>query len=152
MEPNRGAPTPPIALEGDTGGRRHFDAPFVDVDAALVERLRSSCTTVVADETELAETGRDWWPLAMRWALAGEVPGRAAAIARPASTEEVSAVLAVCNEAAVPVTAAAGRSGVCGASVPLHGGVLLDLTGITGVVDPGSYNTCAPIATAPDTR
>ena len=30
----------------------------------------------------------------------------------------------------IPVTAAAGRSGVCGASVPLHGGVVLDLCGL----------------------
>jgi alkyldihydroxyacetonephosphate synthase len=44
-------------------------------------------------------------------------------------------VLAVCNEAVIPVTAAAGRSGVCGASVPLHGGIVLDLCGLSGVVD-----------------
>ena len=35
----------------------------------------------------------------------------------------------------MPVTAAAGRSGVCGASVPVFGGVLLDLTAIEGIVD-----------------
>ena len=32
------------------------------------------------------------------------------------------------------MTAAAGRSGVCGASVPVHGGVVLDLTGLSGIV------------------
>jgi alkyldihydroxyacetonephosphate synthase len=47
----------------------------------------------------------------------------------------VAALLAVCHEARVPVTAAAGRSGVCGASVPVHGGVVLDLCGLTGIVD-----------------
>jgi len=133
MEVTRGAPTPPIALEGE--GRRHLAAPVVEVDAVLVDRLRSACASVVTDDAELAETGRDWWPLAMGWALAGEVPGRASVIARPVTTEEVSGVLAVCNQARVPVTAAAGRSGVCGASVPPHGGVLLDLTAIEGVVD-----------------
>ena len=35
----------------------------------------------------------------------------------------------------MPVTAAAGRSGVCGASVPVHGGVVLDLCGLAGIVD-----------------
>ena len=44
-------------------------------------------------------------------------------------------MLAVCDDARVPVTAAAGRSGVCGASVPVHGGVVLDLCGLTGIVD-----------------
>ena len=32
----------------------------------------------------------------------------------------------------MPVTAAGGRSGVCGASVPVFGGVVLDLTGLAG--------------------
>ncbi len=44
-------------------------------------------------------------------------------------------MLSVCNEARVPVTAAGGRSGVCGASVPVHGGVVLDLTAMAGVTD-----------------
>jgi alkyldihydroxyacetonephosphate synthase len=33
------------------------------------------------------------------------------------------------------VTAAAGRSGVCGGSVPVFGGIVLDLTGLKGIVD-----------------
>ena len=40
--------------------------------------------------------------------------------------------LALCHQARVPVTAAGGRSGVCGASVPLFGGVALDLCGLAG--------------------
>ena len=43
-------------------------------------------------------------------------------------------MLAVCNAATMPVTAAAGRSGVCGASVPVFGGVLLDLSDVQGIV------------------
>ena len=42
-------------------------------------------------------------------------------------------MLAVCNEATIPVTAAAGRSGVCGSSVPLYGGVVLDLCDVKGI-------------------
>ena len=42
---------------------------------------------------------------------------------------------AICNDARVPVTAAAGRSGVSGGSVPLHGGVVLDLSALSGIVD-----------------
>ncbi len=44
-------------------------------------------------------------------------------------------MLRACNDARVPVTAAAGRSGVCGASVPAFGGVLLDLTELCDIVD-----------------
>ena len=76
-----------------------------------------------ADPAVLAETSRDWWPLAMIWALDNQVGALASVVVRPSTADEVAAVLRICNEARVPVTPAAGRSGVCGASVPLHGGV-----------------------------
>ena len=131
MSPNRGEPTPPIAIEG-TGLRARFRG--VDVDDKVVTRLGEVCADVSTDQATLAEAGRDWWPVAMRWALDGEVPALATAVARPTSVDEVAAVVALCNDARVPVTVAAGRSGVCGGSVPVHGGVILDLTGLTGIV------------------
>ncbi len=62
------------------------------------------------------------------------MPQRPGAVVRPSSVTQVSAVLAACNEAVVPVTATAGRSGVCGGAVPVHGGVALDMTGLEGLV------------------
>ncbi|HEY8545020.1 MAG TPA: FAD-binding oxidoreductase [Acidimicrobiales bacterium] len=135
-DPGPGAPTPPIALGGDPGSvTAHFDARHVDVPDPVVERLRSACAEVTTDPAERAEASRDWWPLAMQWAADGQVAGLAGVVARPARADEVAAVLAVCDEARVPVTAAAGRSGVCGASVPLYGGVVLDMTGLAGIRD-----------------
>jgi alkyldihydroxyacetonephosphate synthase len=133
---NRGAPTPAISFDAPPSSiERRFSAQVVDVDDALLERLRSTGAAVITEAAETAETGRDWWPLAMAWALDGTVPGRASAIVRPSSVDQVADTLRLCDGSGVPVTTAAGRSGVCGASVPLHGGVLLDLTGITGLVD-----------------
>jgi len=131
-----GSPTPPIAFSGPPGtvtARLH--ATRVDIDDTLLERLRRVCPSVTVEDGAVAEASRDWWPLAMIWALDAQVAARAAAVARPASAEEVAAVLAVCNEARLPVTAAAGRSGVCGASVPLHGGLVLDVCDLDGIVD-----------------
>jgi alkyldihydroxyacetonephosphate synthase len=59
---------------------------------------------------------------------------RPAVVVRPATTQQVSAVLALCNEATVPITPIAGRSGVCGGSIPVYGGVALDLTALDGLV------------------
>jgi alkyldihydroxyacetonephosphate synthase len=129
-----GAPTPPIALAGGAAAATsHLGATRVDVPDDLVERLAKACTEVSVDAAIVAEASRDWWPGAMAWATEGQVAGLAAAVARPSSADEVAAVLALCHEARVPVTAAAGRSGVCGASVPVHGGVVLDLTGLSGI-------------------
>ncbi len=134
MDTNRGAPTPPIAFGRTAPVTARLTAPAFGVDDALLDRLRGSCADVTTDDTALDETSRDWWPLAMIWALDDEVAARAAVVARPGTVDEVAAVLGVCNEARVPVTAAAGRSGVCGASVPLHGGVVLDCCGLAGIV------------------
>ena len=110
------------------GGRR------VAADTALVDRLASVCR-VEAGDAERAGYGRDWWPLALRWALDGDVPALPSVVAHPTTATETAAVLAACHEARVPVTPAAGRSGVCGGSVPVHGGVALDLRGLSGLVD-----------------
>ena len=138
MEPNRGAPTPPIAFGKAAGGgplstRLDSHRP-VEIDDALLRRLGSLCASITTDDAMLAEAGRDWWPLALTWAVAGQVPARPSAIAAPGSAAEVAAVLAACNEAGVPVTAAGGRSGVCGASIPVFGGLVVDLCGLAGIV------------------
>jgi alkyldihydroxyacetonephosphate synthase len=123
-------PTPPIEL---TGTEERLGGPSVGVGPDTLTALQAICpsTAVVAD---VAEVSRDWWPLSMHWALAGSVARRGAAACAPRSTEEVAAVLRVAHEHSIPVTAAGGRSGVCGASVPVFGGIVLDLTALAGVV------------------
>lgn len=129
-------PTPPIEL---TGTASHFagepDALPVGLRADLDELAATDVCTVSDDPVVTAEASRDWWPLALHWSLAGQVPRRAAAVVRPTTTDAVARVLAACNRARVPVTAAGGRSGVCGASVPVFGGIVLDLTGLDRVHD-----------------
>ncbi|HMC41587.1 MAG TPA: FAD-binding oxidoreductase, partial [Acidimicrobiales bacterium] len=135
-EPGGGRPTPAIAFDAPLRSiRRRFDGRRVEVDDRLLERLRAACSEVVVDDEACVEAGRDWWPLAIHWALAGEVPSRASAVARPRAAGEVGEVLRLCNEARVPVTPVAGRSGVCGASIPAFGGVALDLCGLAGLLD-----------------
>lgn len=124
------AVTPIDAADGDA--REHLGGIRPTLDEGFVDVLRSTGADVAIDAAARAEAGRDWWPVAIGWAARGEVPAMAAAVVRPHSTEEVAAVLSVCNAARVPVTPAAGRSGVCGGTVPLYGGVSLDLTGVTG--------------------
>jgi alkyldihydroxyacetonephosphate synthase len=120
--------TPPIELDGSAA--RWVGA--VDVPAEVVTALRE-VGEVVDDEASVADCSRDWWPLALHWALEGQVPARAAAVVRPTTTRAVAEVVRICADAQVPLTVAGGRSGVCGASVPIHGGVVADLTGLAGI-------------------
>ncbi len=119
----------PSAARCATGSAR----PSSDVPATVLERIAATGATVVTDDDARAEAGRDWWPLAIGWAAEGGVPQRPAAVVRPDTTAQVAAVLASCNDTRIPVTAAAGRSGVCGGSIPVYGGIALDLTGLAGV-------------------
>ncbi|MDO8391814.1 MAG: FAD-binding oxidoreductase [Actinomycetota bacterium] len=121
-------PTPPIELLGTAA---HF-AGAVELPVGFAQQLASVCACRT-DDPFTAEASRDWWPMALHWALAGEVPQRAAIVARPTDTTQVAAVLALCNQAGVPVTTAGGRSGVVGGSVPLFGGVVLDTTALQGL-------------------
>ena len=133
--PGPGAPTPPIALrDGGAAATARLDSTFVDVPQAVRSQLAAVCPTV-SDGDAVGEASRDWWPQAMIWALDGQVAAKAATVVSPTTPEQVARVLSLCNAARIPVTAAAGRSGVCGASVPVHGGVLLDLCGLTGIVE-----------------
>jgi alkyldihydroxyacetonephosphate synthase len=133
VQTNRGAPTPPIPF-GAGKVRDRLTKGRVEVDAALCKRLEATGAAIIDEPTAVAEASRDWWPLAMIWALDAQVTARASVVVRPHDIDQVSGVLRACSDARVPVTAAAGRSGVCGASVPAFGGVLLDLTGVEGIV------------------
>ena len=139
MSPDLGAgagrPTPPFAFDvppatiGSRIGRE------VTTDDAFVRRLAEVCAQVDTGDGARTEAGRDWWPLTVSWGVAGDVPARPGVVACPATPAEVAAVVALCDRERMPVTAAAGRSGVCGGSVPVFGGVALDLTGLVGIVD-----------------
>jgi alkyldihydroxyacetonephosphate synthase len=116
------------------GATEHLGGNRVGVPADLVESLRAQGVDVSEALADRAGASRDWWPLSVGWAARGEVPALPAVVARPADVFQVSAVLAACHRARVPVTPAGGGSGVCGGAVPVFGGVVLDLLGLTGLV------------------
>ena len=128
------SPTPPIEL---LGSNSRLTSGGIEVPEEAITALASICETIEADgspEDAVAEASRDWWPLALHWALAGQVPRLAEVVVRPTSTDEVVRVVQVCNNARLPLTVTGGRSGVCGAAAPVFGGVVLDATALCGVV------------------
>jgi alkyldihydroxyacetonephosphate synthase len=126
-------PTEPIEFAGAADDIVSRFAGNNDLNAAALDALSAICPTSI-DAQSTAEHGRDWWPLAMHWALQGKTPRRAGAVCTPSNSDQVAAVVAVCNTHDVPLTVAGGRSGVCGSSIPLYGGVVLDVTAMQGIV------------------
>ncbi|HUE59231.1 MAG TPA: FAD-binding oxidoreductase [Acidimicrobiales bacterium] len=128
-------PPLPAELGPDAAGSPTRFGGGVDLDAKFLDRLSGACAKVDDSASARVMAGRDWWPLSVQWAVEGINPALPAAVATPGDAAQVSAVLNLCNEARVPVVPFAGRSGVCGGSVPVFGGVSLDLTGLTGIAD-----------------
>ncbi|WP_322760206.1 FAD-binding oxidoreductase [Frankia sp. Cr2] len=105
--------------------------------ADLVAALGADHVLVDRDLTAGYET--DW---------TGAFTGRAAAVARPASTGEVAAVLRVCAAHGRPVVPQGGNTGLVGGSVPAGaatGAVVLSLRRLTAI-DP--VDTAAGLVTA----
>lgn len=68
--------------------------------------------------------------------------GKAAMVVRPASTEEVAAVVRLCHQAGVAIVPQGGNTGLCGGSIPDQSGaqVVLSLTRMNAIraVDTGN--------------
>jgi FAD/FMN-containing dehydrogenase len=67
--------------------------------------------------------------------LTGRYRGRACALVRPASAEEIAAVLSVCRDAGAHVTIQGGRTSLVAGTVPEHDDVLLSTERLTAVGD-----------------
>ncbi len=63
----------------------------------------------------------------------GRFAGRAAAVVRPGSSDEVAAVLGLLSGAGRPVVPQGGNTGLVGGGVPLHGEVVLSLRRLSAI-------------------
>jgi D-2-hydroxyglutarate dehydrogenase len=122
------APTMPVAKRHD------WLSTLEDADVA---NLRARCSKII-EGADAKPYNKDWMN---KW------EGQARIVAQPASTEEVSAVLAYCDARRLAVTTQGGKTGLVGGSVPVHDEVILSTTRLntiegldadTGVVTCGS--------------
>jgi FAD/FMN-containing dehydrogenase len=82
----------------------------------------------VTDEGRIARLSQDfsWFSPVLKRQLEGK---RAEAVARPRSEDEIKRLVGVCAKLRIPITIRGTGTGNYGQSVPLHGGVVLDMTG-----------------------
>lgn len=126
--------------------------PRPHIPPDVVNSLRGVCATST-DAEELLAHSRDWWPLAMHWALARETFALPSVVCTPRTTQEVCDVVRVCADHDLPITPMAGRSSVTGAASPIAGGVALDMTAMCRVLDVDSVSgvvCCEPGVFGPD--
>ena len=99
------------------------------VKTKLVKRIESIVgnDNVTTQATDAILNAHDAWPLSEAKIRAGEALPLADLIVFPVSTEEVSQVLVIANEMKIPVTPVGGGAGTCGGTLPIYGGMQLDL-------------------------
>ncbi len=94
--------------------------------ADFLSRLRGIVgdAYVLTDPASLANYVEDW---------RGRYRGSALCVVRPASTDQVAAVMAACAEASVAIVPQGGNTGLCGGATPRGGEVVLSLNRMTRV-------------------
>lgn len=88
---------------------------------------------VVTDPALLADYAADWWPLAIKRAASGEAMGHPDAVVTPTSAAQVAELLALARAHGVPVIPWGLGSSVVGAPLAVGGGVMCDLSQLTGI-------------------
>jgi len=100
------------------------------MSSELIERLAAivGSAGIVTDAADLAPCLRDW---------RGNYTGNAAALVRPANTEEVAAVVRVCAELNVPIVPQGGNTGLVGGGIPDASGtaIIVSLTRMNRIRD-----------------
>jgi len=89
----------------------------------------------IVGEAGLATASEDVAPALVDWR--GFFRGDALAVVRPASTDQVSAVVAACARDGVAIVPQGGNTGMCGAATPAPGGrsIVLSLSRMNRVLD-----------------
>ena len=64
---------------------------------------------------------------------------------QPLTTEEISAVMKICNENLIPVTPRGAGTGLVGASVAMLGGVMIDTQKMNQILE-YDYENCVPLS------
>lgn len=98
---------------------------------ALQTDLAALGVAVSCEPADLWAASRDCWPRSLLWTKARVVPHPPDVVAWPADAAQVAAVVRFAGTRQVPVVPFGAGSGVCGGTVPVRGGIALDLKRIT---------------------
>ena len=90
-----------------------------EIDQSILDRIHAVVgdAGVITDENDKSPFLND---------ERGYYTGRSPMIVRPASTDEVSEVVRICNETGTPIVPQGGNTGLCGGATPYeHGGEIV---------------------------
>jgi len=86
-------------------------------------------------EGELVAHSRDFWLLPQVWFAKGKIPPLPGAVAYPENTEEIAEIVRLSAKHNVPIVPYGGGTGVVGGTVPVSGGLMLDLKKMNKILE-----------------
>src|SRR5664280_157309 len=127
------------AEEGDACHGRILRSPAMERRELSASEIAALAEIVGAPHLLVAKD--DLQPYAHDWTE--DFVHYPAAAAKPKTTDEVSRLLAFCNERRIPVTPQGGRTGLSGGALPLAGGVALSLERMNAILEIDTDNFVA---------
>jgi len=79
------------------------------------------------NEIDILAYTKDSTLLAFNWTLEGKIAGLPEIIVWPDTPEQISSIMKVVNEEKIPIIPYSEGSGVVGGSIPIYGGIILDM-------------------------
>lgn len=105
----------------------------MNTDPSSINRLAEELPALdwVTDPARVARLSQDfaWFSPVLKRQLADKT---AQIAVRPRAEAEIAAVVGACARAAIPITVRGSGTGNYGQAIPLHGGVILDMSGYNG--------------------
>ena len=110
----------------------------MQTDPATIARLKSA-----VGPKGFSEDPNEIAPHLVEWR--GKYQGHTPLLLKPATTAEVSAILAICDETRTPLVPQGGNTGLVGGQIPLGGEILLSLSRMNRIrtLDPGDMSATA---------
>jgi alkyldihydroxyacetonephosphate synthase len=106
---------------------------LADVEAALAAALADGAVITAAAELD-AYTADTYWP-ALHAKAAGTPLARPDVVVRPRTEEDVATALRIAHEQRIPIVPWGGGSGTQGGSLPINGGIVIDLRSLDEVIE-----------------
>ena len=106
-------------------------------DPGLVGKLERICGAggVSVNEPDRIAYSRDMWPRSLIRQRLGTVDSPPDAIVWPQTADQVSEVVRLARKVSLPVVPFGAGSGVCGGTLPLLGGIVLDLKRMNRILE-----------------
>ncbi|MFX1257210.1 MAG: FAD-binding oxidoreductase [Promethearchaeota archaeon] len=99
------------------------------------------------DNIDILAYTKDTTIIALNWTIEGKIAGLADFITWPETTEQISRILKLANEECIPIVPYGEGSGVVGGTIPVYGGIILDMKKFNKILEINDKNLTVTVET-----